>query len=123
MKIFLLAFNILDCELDLVAIFNACAGLVKIMVHYFKTVTATENEHVNVDSRMKLRSLFIRLFDDTAPHVHTSQGFGEVKTPHWEPICSFLNIGNVHPWAGMMSGKDLSTTAEVQDQLLVDSYL
>ena len=45
--------------------------------------TAMENVHVIVDNRMKVRVLFIKVFDDTVPpHMHTfGQEFGDVGSP------------------------------------------
>ena len=79
---------------------HARTDLVKMAVHCLKIVnTAMENVHVIVDNRMKVRVLFIKMFDDTVPpHTHTfGQEFGDVGSP-WkveggEPACNFLNTG------------------------------
>ena len=84
----------------LVAIFSAHTSSVKIMVH-FKGQSQQWRMHmsINVDSRMKLRTLFINLFDDRVLHVHTfGQEFDEVRTPPREPVRNFLHTGNMHPW-------------------------
>ena len=56
-------------------------GLIKTIVHYFKTIIVMENTQINIDSRMKLRNLFIKVVwrqDSTCTHYWK---FSEVRTP------------------------------------------